>query len=150
MSDLKDLNEYRKKLRETTINAKVEISNEFFAAMDDPGFIDRVKDQVKEKLFLGLEPFIEYERQEQPAFNRYEIIGRVRLCRVGHWEYVEEPIFNAFFYYWRCSICQTRAEEDDKGDELITPFCPYCGTYMKNAGEIIAKRIGGKEANKNV
>jgi hypothetical protein len=136
--------EYRKKLRETTINAKVEVANEFAHAMDNPGFIDRVKDQVKEKIFLSLDPFIEYERQDQPEFNQYEIIGRVRLCRVGHWE--EIPATMTKSIYHRCSICQTRAEEDDKGDELITPFCPYCGAYMKNAGEIIAKRIGGKEA----
>ena len=136
--------EYRKKLRETTINAKVTVTNEFAATMENPGFIDRVKDQVKEELFLNLEPFIEYERQDQPGFNQYEIIGRVRLCRVGHWDGVTAWMTTDIYH--RCSICQTRAEEDDKGDELITPFCPYCGAYMKNAGEIIAKRFGGKEA----
>lgn len=84
------------------------------------------------------------KRQDQPEFNQYEIIGRVRLCRVGHWDGVTAWMTTDIYH--RCSICQTRAEEDDKGDELITPFCPYCGAYMKNAGEIIAERFGGKEA----
>jgi hypothetical protein len=40
----------------------------------------------------------------------------------------------------RETTINAKVEEDDKGDELITPFCPYCGAYMKNAGDIVAKR----------
>ena len=38
--------------------------------------------------------------------------------------------YNQKKYYLRCSECNMSATLDWKGNEVLTPYCPYCGAKM--------------------
>lgn len=79
----------------------------------------------------GLDKIIELLRPDHSAEKR----------KTGKWEWVEgkagtlfsgETIFDA---HSKCSECGARPFDDMDGDELLTPYCPYCGAKMHNPDE---------------
>lgn len=123
-------------LRDNTINASMTLTQEHLKLFEtNESFVETVKNHIKEAIHMQLEPFMEYRTENDVATCSRTIYGRVRLCKVGKWDEIERAP-----HRHKCSICQTAADDDGHVSEIITPFCPYCGAYLTNAGEIVARR----------
>lgn len=123
-------------LRNNTINASMTLTKEEMKIfLDNEDVVEKIRNNIKEAIHMQLEPFMEYRTEDDVATGTCTIYGRVRLCKVGKWVEIDRAP-----HRHKCSICQTAADDDGHVSEIITPFCPYCGAYLTNAGEIVAKR----------
>lgn len=97
------------------------ITDELLRIRPKDEIIETLKKSIKEEMLISLDRFMNYQFEEDPTKNEFTVRGFVSLARAGQWE---EDVWHY------CSICGAAADEDGAGNEMLTPYCSRCGSYL--------------------